>query len=96
MNEDAVARAGEALRTVIGSQETELRERLGDDGYSRFMQRSNALEDLAILDKSHHAEHSKQSAAFLAAKAGYWRSLSAAVPVVVLLGAGWSIWEWVR
>ena len=98
MNEpdDPVARANEALRTAIGTQEAELRQRLGDGGYEVWLDRHNRSEEATIAHTVNHNAESGARSAYILAKAGFWRAGAFGITAAALLGAGWSIWEWVR
>lgn len=96
MGQDPIDAASAALQTAIGSNETELRARLGNEGYEAYMKRFNALEDLRIIDSGHHAEQTKAWTGVTNAKAAFWRSLGFVMVLGAFVGTGWSIWTWFR
>lgn len=93
---DPIDEAGRALQTAIGSNETKLREALGNDGYELFIRRQNCVDDLRVVDAGHHAEETRLTGRVLAARARFWTSLAGAIATAATLAVGWSIWEWLR
>lgn len=93
---DPIDEASRALPTAVGSDESTLRTRMGNEGYEAYMRRFNALEDLRVIDSQHHSDQTKGWVAVAAAKASFWRSMSGAVTVAGLLGIAWSAYEMAR
>ena len=93
---DPIDDAQRALQTAIGTNETKLREQLGNDGYEEYMRRFNILENLRIVDSGHHAEQTKQWAAVAAAKARFWRLVGSAVVAGASTGIAWVVYEIAR
>lgn len=93
---DPIDDAQRALQTAIGTNETKLREQLGNEGYEVYIKRFNALEDLRLVDSNHHARQTKGWAEVALAKARFWRLVGSAVVAGAGLGIAWSVYEMVR
>ena len=93
---DPLADASAYLATAIGSDETTLRARLGNDGYEQYRSDERRLTEIRIRQAEESTEQIRMSTRFIEARAAFWWAMAVAVGVAAGTGLGWSIVEWVR
>lgn len=89
---DPLEAAAAALQTTVGSDETALRAKLGNEGYERWKREHDEL-TRSQLDH-HHATVSTSwgQASYVQAKARFWDMLS----IAVIAGVGCGVIEFFR
>ena len=89
MDGDPFDQARQVLSTAVGTAETELRERLGNERYETYAERLDSLEVANVASAHYQAEVTRQQGTYIKRKAEFWEALTKAVePVPNLVGVG--------